>query len=101
MTFTLPHDRGDSLERLYHAVADSYRCVRSGASWYEEKERIAYVGEIRALEATVGTTGWHPHLHVLLFTARPLDTSELDELRAYYLPRWCVRNCHRPAVQEA
>ena len=88
LTLTLPHDQGDRLEPLYHAVADSYRYVRSGASWLEQKERIGYVGEIRALEATVGSNGWHPHLHVLLFTSRALGAAELDELRAYFLRRW-------------
>jgi hypothetical protein len=52
------------------------------------KDRIGYIGEIRALEATVGANGWHPHLHVLLFTSRALNVAELDDLRAYYLCRW-------------
>jgi hypothetical protein len=91
VTLTLPHDQGDHLERLYQAVADSYRYVRSGAPWYRIKERVAYVGEIRALEVTVGSNGWHPHLHVLLFTSRPLDAAELNELRGYYLRRWSSR----------
>lgn len=90
VTLTLPHDQGDRLEPMYHAVADSYRYVRSGAMWYQAKARIAYVGEIRALEATVGANGWHPHLHVLLFTSRALSAAERDELRAYYLRRWCA-----------
>jgi hypothetical protein len=30
LTLTLPHDQGDRLEPLYHAVSDSYRYVRSG-----------------------------------------------------------------------
>jgi hypothetical protein len=88
VTFTLPHDQCDRLEPLYHAVSDSYRYVRSGAEWQKIKKRIGYVGEIRALEVTVGANGWHPHLHVLLFTDRALSAAELDDLRAYFLRRW-------------
>ena len=91
VTLTLPHDQRDRLEPLYQAAADSYRYVRSGASWYEAKARVGYVGEIRALEATVGANGWHPHVHVLLFTSGPLDATQLDELRAYYHRRWSNR----------
>jgi hypothetical protein len=91
VTLTLPHDQGDRLRPLYEAVADSYRYVRTGAEWYEVKGRVGFVGEVRALEVTVGAHGWHPHLHVLLFTARPLDSETLGELRAYLLGRWSRR----------
>ena len=91
VTFTLPHDQGDRLLPLYRAVTDSYRYVRSGSPWYRAKEAIGYVGEIRALEATVGVNGWHPHLHVLLLTRRALSANEMDDLRAYYFGRWSTR----------
>ena len=91
VTFTLPHDQGDRLLPLYHAVTDSYRYVRSGSPWYRAKEAIGYVGEIRALEATVGAHGWHPHLHILLLTQRPLSPDQLEQLRSYYFRRWSTR----------
>jgi hypothetical protein len=91
VTLTLPHDQGDRLEPLRRAVADSFRYVRSGDAWLKKKKAIDYVGEVRALEVTVGAHGWHPHLHVLLFTARELTDAELADLRAYYLERWSRR----------
>ncbi len=91
VTFTLPHDQGDRLLPLYHAVTDTYRSVRSGSPWYRMKDAIGYVGEIRALEATVGVNGWHPHLHVLLLTRRALSAEEMEDLRAYYFGRWSKR----------
>jgi hypothetical protein len=91
ITLTLPHDEGDRLQPLYVAVADSYRFVRSGAAWYRMKDAIGHVGEVRALEVTVGPNGWHPHLHVLLFTARALTAAELHALRDYLCRRWCFR----------
>lgn len=91
MTLTIPHDQGDRLAPLYQAVADSYRFVRSGASWKDMKARVGLVGEVRALEATVGSNGWYPHLHVLVFTARPLSPEQLDELRGYVYRRWCKK----------
>jgi hypothetical protein len=102
LTLTLPHDQGDRLQPLYEAVADSYRFARSGAAWYRMKDAIGYVGEIRALEVTVGPHGWHPHLHVLLLTARPLTAEQLDEL-SYFHRRWSdriVRFGYRAPSQE-
>ena len=91
VTLTLPHDEGDRLEPLYVAVADAYRFVRGGSPWYRMKDAIGFVGEIRALEVTVGRNGWHPHLHVLLFTARLLSAEQLEQLRDFLYRRWCSR----------
>jgi len=88
VTFTLPHDQGDGLRPLYQAVADSYRFAHSGTPWRRMKERIGYVGEARAFESTVGPNGWHPHLHALIFTDRPLDATEQEELRSFFYGRW-------------
>ena len=89
VTLTLPHDQDDRLELLHHAVVDSYRYVHGGDAWRRIKNDIAYVGEIRASECTIGKeNGWHPHLHVLLFTSRRLASTELETLRAYMHRRW-------------
>jgi len=103
VTFTLPHDLGDRLRPLYIATVDSYRYSHSGTPWLRMKKRISYVGEIRALEATVGANGWHPHLHVLLFTSRALTAVELDELHGYLYCRWSERivryGCRAPSSE--
>jgi hypothetical protein len=54
------------------------------------KDRVGYVGEARAFEATVGPNGWHPHLHALIFTDRPLDATQLEELRRFFYERWAA-----------
>lgn len=80
VTVTLPPHRGQSLQESAAVLADSWRYMKSGASWQGGKrrrdgtirvgwrERIGYIGAISGTEATYGDRhGWHPHKHVLLF----------------------------------
>ena len=91
VTFTLPHDLGDPLQPLYHAAVDAYRYVHTGTPWLRMREQVGYVGSVRALEATVGANGWHPHLHALVFTSQKLEPSQVEELRSFLYRRWSGR----------
>lgn len=88
VTLTLPHDQGDRLRPLKDAVTDSWRSVISGAPWIHMKDRIGCVGYVKALEATIGEAGWHPHLHVLLFTSGLLSEAQLRDLKGFLYRRW-------------
>lgn len=66
VTATGPHHSGDPLEPLLDVMA---RCVHSwttGRPWQGFRDRLGYVGSIRAIETTYGENGWHPHCHALL-----------------------------------
>jgi len=88
VTLTLPHDQGDHLDPLRRAVSNGWRKVCSGAPWKRAKDRYGIIGSVRALECTVGANGWHPHLHVILLTARWLSDGRTDELRRVVACRW-------------
>lgn len=87
LTCTTPHDLGDHLRPMRRHVARAWQFVVSGAPWKRIRERygLAYV---RAHEITHGRNGWHPHLHVLLLSARPLTAAAQAELEAFVLRRW-------------
>ena len=89
LTLTTPHDQGDELKHLRQTVANAWRFVCSGRGWIRWKETIGYVGSVRSAEATVGPSGWHPHLHVLLFTKAPLTPDMAAAFEAYVYGRWC------------
>lgn len=91
LTLTTPHDQGDDLKRLRQSVANAWRFVCSGRAWIRWKERLGYVGSVRSAEATVGPNGWHPHLHVLLFTARPLPPELEADFLEYVYGRWAAK----------
>jgi Replication protein len=91
LTLTVPHDAGMPLEALWGAVAASWRSLVSGRHRAALRERFGLVGYVRATEITHGRAGWHPHLHVLLLTERPLSLDELRELHLFVRERWIRR----------
>lgn len=91
LTLTTPHDQGDDLKHLRKSVSDAWRFVCSGRGWVEWKKRLGYVGAVRSAEATVGVNGWHPHLHVLLFTAAPLAAAECAAFEEWVYGRWAKK----------
>lgn len=77
MTLTVRHGMGDDLRALRQGIANAMRsmCSGRGRTWRQDLGVVHYC---RALEATYGENGWHPHLHVLLFGTRELDHHDRD-----------------------
>ena len=70
LTLTVPHYATTDVFHLLGMVrylTERFWSGRSRASL----EVPGYVGQVRALEVTQGDNGWHPHLHILLFTSEP------------------------------
>lgn len=88
VTLTLPHEAGDALRPMQRHVAEAWGFVQSGAPWIRHAARLGIVGVVRTLEITHGPNGWHPHLHVLIFTANPLDASQLAQCQDFLYQRW-------------
>lgn len=88
VTLTMPHDCGDRLAGLLVAVRDAYNATRSGRAADDERDGLGIVGTIKALETTHGRNGWHPHLHVLVFTRKPLSVRQRRVLRNGWHARW-------------
>lgn len=89
LSLTLPHGVGDDLKAIRRRVATSWRYVQQGAPWKRLAAKIALGGMVRALEVTHGEqNGFHPHLHVALYTTRPLSDAEVEQLEAAIFDRW-------------
>ena len=89
MTFTMSHERGEELGDVWDILTDGWSYMTSGEQWQAIKERFGVVGWIKSTEVTHGRNGWHPHLHVLVFTERPL--SPLDSSDDYWNLRIALR----------
>ncbi len=91
ITFTLPHIATDSLEELMTAVDRAWANVIKGGAWqYGIKIDFEVIGQIKAVEATLGPNGWHPHLHALFFHERPTLGSDgsLERFRDALGVKW-------------
>lgn len=93
VTLTLPHHAGQPLYPLLDALAGGWRHLIKGRQYRDEAQTYGLLGSVRAVEVTYGRHGWHPHLHVLLFTARPLGRAAQDALSAAWFDRWAAHVC--------
>lgn len=68
LTLTVPHRRGESLDQVLDRVKTAWSRTWSGRSGVALRKSVGIVGMVRAFDFTYGENGWHPHLHVLVFT---------------------------------
>jgi len=90
-TFSMPHYAYQHPKPLRQGIAQAWQKLVAGAPWKRLKEVFGVQGYVRALEVTHGGNGWHPHLHVLIFTARPLRGRGIEDLRVRLFDRWATK----------
>lgn len=88
VTLTLRHKRHDLLETSLDAAIESWRGLLQGKAWGTFKERFGVQHYIRAIEVTYGKNGWHPHVHALFFTSKPLSKQGAKEMSTRLYQRW-------------
>lgn len=88
LTATLPHEHTDELAVTLDTLAKAWRHLTDSRAWKRAREHYGIVGTIKAVEVTHGGNGWHPHAHVILLTARPLEFHETTELWASLDAAW-------------
>lgn len=75
----------------------------------QDREDFAVIGTHRTQEVTYspGLHGWHPHLHVCFFFARPLSEEERKRLETRLFARWNAsiraalgRECANPVTSD-
>lgn len=91
LTLTVPHTRERKAFDTMSKLLSAYRKFGAGRfPW--TSQILGYVGSIRALEVTHGRNGWHPHLHVLVFTDSSVcDLATLQTRLFQYWERVCNR----------
>jgi hypothetical protein len=89
LTLTVPHSREDEPFELVGALLDAFRKFGQGKRAWSALVP-GYVGSVRALEVTHGANGWHPHLHVLVFTDAGLSDDERFQVADLLFGRWAV-----------
>ncbi|WP_293506159.1 protein rep [Parvibaculum sp.] len=87
-TLTLRHKSFQSARELRWQVARAWEKAQQGGAWVRLKADLGIIGTVRALEVTHGKSGWHPHLHVLIFTGAKLSERRQDDLEAALWARW-------------
>jgi hypothetical protein len=88
LTLTVRHHRGDRLAERLEVVSESMRLLLKGSAWARRRDRLGFVGSIKAVEITHGDNGWHPHSHTALLFDRQLTDQEILDLHCWIFQRW-------------
>lgn len=96
---TVRHGARMPLAETRAAVADTWRQIRQLRAWKSWCDRLGYYGDVRALEVTHGAHGWHPHLHVVLWTVREIPGALGREFVAWLRAEWRKRIGERLGVE--
>lgn len=87
LTLTVPHLVKDSCKEITDGILKAYKTMLNRKSYKRVSNEIMERGRIRTLEVTDGSNGWHTHLHILLFTEKPID-EEIPALKKELLQYW-------------
>lgn len=77
VTLTAHHGPSDPLAPLWESVRKAATRMWQGRRGKAYRERVGYVGRITAHEVTVGASGWHPHVHLLVFSRHPVQAQDV------------------------
>lgn len=95
VTLTFPHGISDDLNDILEKMRAAYRRLSSGKnsvksilSRIDEQNQI--LGFIRAVEVTHGKNGFHPHIHMIVFTNNSVCSSALETVYSSAWRRACL-----------
>ncbi len=87
-TLTIPHRPFQRCKDLRQAVTKAWGCVKAGQTWRRNRDHVGWLGDVRALEITHGSNGWHPHLHVLILIEPGATDEVIAEFGEWLFDRW-------------
>lgn len=86
VTFTQPHTKGDRLKDIIAKHSIAMNKMKSGSQFTHFKRRTGYAGQIRGLETTYGSNGWHWHAHELWIVSADCNIeNEIEFLKNKWL----------------
>lgn len=90
VTLTFPHGISDDLNDILSKMRNAYRRLSSGKNAIKSlikrvDENNQIHGFIRAVEVTHGKNGFHPHIHMIVFTNDLITSSALE---TFYKKAW-------------
>lgn len=87
-TFTIRHRRGDHFDELKKAISSGWKAVTTGRGWARDRRDHGVEHWLRVYEEKWSpVTGWHLHIHYLVFV-RPGHENSTQKLLKSMFSRW-------------
>lgn len=85
LTLTFSHNKYHKLKSLLDSLGESTKGFFRQMGVRNILKDLGFTGRITRLEDTWGAgSGWHPHIHILLFTSKEVDEKRLEILLEDY-----------------
>lgn len=94
VTYTLSHHSASPLETTLSRLLEAYRFFKAGRAFAAISEEFGWIGSVKSLEITHGKSGWHPHVHELVFTMNKLSEAENQSFEGNISKRWRISCKH-------
>ncbi len=72
LTLTTQHSFGESFDEVWEQVQETWSWIIKHYRYRQLRKKLG-LAFIRTIEVMHGLNGWHPHLHILLFSDVPID----------------------------
>ena len=85
ITYTVRHAKSDLFAEVRRRVQNAHRQLHSNHQWVLIQNKFGWRGSIRAIETTLGESGWHFHIHEIGFLDKNLPVAQFEQVMS---DRW-------------
>lgn len=90
LTLTFSHSLTDKLSDLLALLAKALVRFKGGKRFNKLRKELGIIGNIRALEVTYGSNGFHPHIHLLIMHTISIDPWDRMEYQERFYDLWDI-----------
>ena len=103
LTITVKHGFDERFADVIGRLRDGWQSVTTRNEYKSKKKGlkgdIGWLGDITAIEATHGKSGWHPHYHKIVISERPIKKIHQARLIRWYRGYFQRNNLPVPSIR--
>ena len=99
MTLTVKHGVGDHINDLLPRLGKAQTSFWGRRFVKDTFSTFGLIGRVRALEVTYGSSGWHPHVHILIFSETKIPKAACKSLSAQWQKSCLSAGLSKPTLE--
>lgn len=99
LTLTVKHGVGDQISDLLPQLGKAQVSFWGRRFVKDTFSSFGLVGRVRSLEVTYGSSGWHPHVHILIFTERKIPKAAKKSLAVQWQKSCLSAGLSKPTLE--
>jgi hypothetical protein len=95
---TIRHNQSQKLADLWPHMSTAWHAITTDVATRKLREELGFIGYTRAAEVTIGSNGWHPHLHPNYLFSKPVSEARIADLQSVENSAW-IKKVERLGLQ--